>query len=106
MENDRTLPSASISEGSSKVMSRYWPDLNVQFDGFSNRNAVARSATSCLLKSLAIVTGEAVVVDISSPSRVYLPESAFFKRQEESDFFSAVSFGGFTRSEEHTSELQ
>src|ERR1039458_10788764 len=96
MENDRTFPSASISEGSSKVMSRYWPDLNVQFDGFSNRNAVVRSATSCLLKSLAIVTGEAVVVDISSPSRVYLPKSAFFKRQEESDFFSAgVLLGGF-----------
>jgi hypothetical protein len=77
MENDRTFPSASISEGSSKVISRYWPDLNVQFDGFSNRNAVVLSATSCLLKSLAIVTGEAVVFDISSPSRVYLPESAF-----------------------------
>ena len=77
MENDRTFPSASISEGSSKVMSRYWPDLNVQFDGFSNRNAVVPSATSCLLKSLAIVTGETAVVDISSPSRVYLPESAF-----------------------------
>ena len=97
MENDRMFPSASVSEGSSRVMSRYWPDLNVQFDGFSKRNAVVPSATSCLLKSLAIVTGEAVVVDISSPSRVYLPESAFFKRQEESDFVSAVSFGGFTQ---------
>lgn len=44
--------------------------MNVQFDGSSNRNAVVHSATSCLLKSLAIVTGEAVVVDIGSPSRV------------------------------------
>jgi hypothetical protein len=77
MENDRMFPSASVSEGSSRVMFRYWPDLNVQFDGFSKRNAVVPSATSCLLKSLAIVTGETAVVDISSPSRVYLPESAF-----------------------------
>ena len=77
MENDRTFPSASSSEGSSNVRSRYWPDLNVQFDGFSNWNAGVRSATSCLLKSLAIVTSEAVVVGISSPSRIYLPESAF-----------------------------
>ena len=30
--------------------SRYWPDLNVQLDGFSNPNAVVRSATSCLFK--------------------------------------------------------
>ncbi len=42
MENDRTFPSASIPEGSSKVISRYWPDLNVQFDGFLSWNAVVR----------------------------------------------------------------
>lgn len=55
------------TEGSSKVISRNWPALNVQFDGFSKRNAVVRSATSCLLTSLDRVTGEAVVM--SSPSR-------------------------------------
>jgi hypothetical protein len=64
-----SFPSASVSEGSSKVMSRYWPALNVQFDGFSKRNVVVRSATSCLLTSLDRVTGEAVVVVMSFPSR-------------------------------------
>jgi hypothetical protein len=46
--------------------------LKLQFDGFSKRNAVVPSATSRLLKSLAVVTGETVVVVMSSPSGVLL----------------------------------
>src|ERR1022692_2261054 len=51
--------------------------LNVQFDGFSKRNAVVRSATSCLLTSLDRVTGEVVVAIMSLLPVVHLPESAF-----------------------------
>jgi len=43
-------------------MSKNWPASNVQFDGFSKRNAVVRSATSTLLTSLDTMTGEAVLV--------------------------------------------
>jgi len=71
MENDRTFPSASIPEGSSKVISRYWPDLNVQFDGFLNWNAVMPA------QEFGHSDWRSLVVDISSSSRVYLPESAF-----------------------------
>src|ERR1035437_9126322 len=52
MENVRVFPSASVAAGLSKVMSRNWPALNVQFDGFSERNEVVSSATSALLTSL------------------------------------------------------
>jgi hypothetical protein len=62
MENARVFPSASVSGGSSKVTSRHWPALNVQFGGLSKRNAVVRSAISCLLRSLTRVTGEPGVV--------------------------------------------
>jgi hypothetical protein len=67
MENVRVLPSASVSEGSTKVMSRNWPALNVQSPGFLKRNALVHSVTSSLLTSLDRVTGEAVAM--SSPSR-------------------------------------
>src|ERR1017187_5221839 len=78
MENVRVFPSASVSEGSSKLMSRNWPAWNIQFDGFSKRNAVVRSATSCRLTSLDRVTGEAVVVVMRSPSSSAPSESAFY----------------------------
>ena len=96
MENDRTFPSASTSEGSSKVMSRYWPDLNVQSNGFSKLNAVVPSAISCLLKSLAIVTGEAVVVVISSRG-ISSGVRRFNRWEGISEFVPAVSLGGFTQ---------
>src|ERR1700693_587100 len=40
IEKLRTFPSESVSRGSSKVISRYWPALNVHPDGFSNRKAM------------------------------------------------------------------
>src|ERR1035441_2997776 len=77
IENVRVFPSASVSGGSHRVISRDWPASNVQFDGFSKRNAVVRSATSCLLTSLDRVTGEAVVAIMSLLPVVHLPEAAF-----------------------------
>src|SRR5665811_1389045 len=63
----RALPSASVSEGLSKVISRNWPALNFQSESLSKRNAMVRSATFCRLTSLDRVTGEAVVLLMSSP---------------------------------------
>src|SRR5665213_3603798 len=63
IEKLRTLPSESVSGGSSKVMSRYWPALNAQLAGRSKRKAIVPSAISCRLKSLAVVSeGIGVVV--------------------------------------------
>src|ERR1700685_1845026 len=55
----RTFPSESISEGSSKVISRYWPASNVHPDGFSNRKAMVPSATSLRSFNLHMKPGEA-----------------------------------------------
>ena len=47
-------------------MSRYWPALNAQLAGRSKRKAIVPSATSCRLKSLAVVIGGVATVVICS----------------------------------------
>src|ERR1035441_5990649 len=102
MENVRVFPSASVSAGSSRVISRNWPALNVQFEGFSKRNAIVRSATSCLLTSLDRITGAALVVAMRSASRssdrarLKCPVRGLFKAECDRafrDFLPAHQFG-------------
>ena len=50
IEKPRVLPSASVSGGSSRVMSMNWPARKVQPAGFAKRNAIVRSATSSRLE--------------------------------------------------------
>src|ERR1017187_2441120 len=66
IEKLRTLPSESVSGGSSKVMSRYWPALNAQLVGRSKRKAIVPSAISCRLKRLAVVIGGVATTVICS----------------------------------------
>src|SRR5665213_571231 len=78
----RTFPSESVSEGSSKVISRYWPALNVQPDGFSNRKAMVPSATSLRSFSLQLKPGDAAATLIIGllPIRASInPRLRFFR---------------------------
>jgi hypothetical protein len=74
IEKLRTFPSESVSEGSSKVISRYWPALNAHPDGFSNRKAMVPFATSLRSFSLQLKPGDAAAVLIIVSFR-YAPRS-------------------------------
>src|SRR5579875_2504554 len=80
MENPRTLPSASVSGGFSRVMSTNWPALNVQSRGRSNRKAIVASAISLRSTSLALKTGHlacAVLISYLLPcSAIVLRDSS------------------------------